>query len=64
MKHPSLCPGARDLGAAGLVPVTILLATLCAAGTLHAIQAFGIILLIQTLTFDLGVQPGETLSMF
>ena len=62
MKHPSLCPGAREGGAAGLVPLTILFANLCAAGTLHAIQAFGIILLRQTVTFV--VQFGATLIMF
>lgn len=64
MKHPSRCPGAREGGAAGLVPATMKLGRLCAAGTIHAIQAFGIMLLIQKVAFELSVQLGATLSKF
>ena len=63
MKQPSLCPGAREGGAIGLVPVTMLFGLLCAAGTRHVIQAFGIIFLRHVAAFELNVQLGATFIM-
>ena len=60
MKQPSLCPGAREGGAIGLVPLTMRFGLLCAAGTMHAIQAFGIILRRHVAAFELVVQLGAT----